>query len=176
MTAVYRASGRYKHGAVTVFGLNVSPTDTAYLDFGESPLLEQPVDVYILSPYDGILSKYAVLSIYNFYTPVIEARKSSSVTSILCSYRWHEIIHHSSFCDIFTKFLQPHIASPRHCSVWPHHSLFIFCHLHSFLTYFVPSWMLNLISINQQVALTCLPTSSSLYITVCSFQRTLPCL
>ena len=105
MTAVYRASGRYKHGAVTVFGLNVSPTDTAYLDFGESPLLEQPVDVYILSPYDGILSKYAVLSIYNFYTPVVKARKSSSVTSILCSYHWHGITHNSSFSNFYNRIL-----------------------------------------------------------------------
>jgi len=62
MTVVYRAGGLYKPGSVTVFGLNVSPTEAAYLDFSESPLRQQPVDVYILSPYDGILSKYVVAS------------------------------------------------------------------------------------------------------------------
>ena len=63
MTVLYRAGGLYKRGAVTVFGLNISPTDTAHLAFSESPLHQQPIDVYMLSPYHGILSKYAVTSI-----------------------------------------------------------------------------------------------------------------
>ena len=63
MNVVYRAGGLYKRGAVTVFGLNVSPTDTTHLLFTDSPLHQQPVDVYMLSPYDGILSKYAVASV-----------------------------------------------------------------------------------------------------------------
>ena len=60
---VCRAGGQYKHGAVTVFGLNISPSDTTHLVFNDSVLRQQPIDVYMLTPYDGILSKYAVTSI-----------------------------------------------------------------------------------------------------------------
>jgi len=55
---VFRAGGQYKDGAVTVFGLNISPTQTTCLVFNESVLHHQPIDIYLLSPYDGLLSKY----------------------------------------------------------------------------------------------------------------------
>jgi len=58
-----RAGGLYEPGAVTVFGLNVSPTDTSHLVFNESVLHQQPIDVYLLTPYNGILSKYAFTSV-----------------------------------------------------------------------------------------------------------------
>ena len=60
---VCRTGGLYKHGAVTVFGLNISPTDTIHLVFSDTVLRQQPIDVYMLTPYDGILSKYAFTTI-----------------------------------------------------------------------------------------------------------------
>ena len=59
---VCRAGGLYKRGAVTVFGLNVSPNDTSHLVFTDSILHQQPIDVYMLTPYDGVLSKYEFTS------------------------------------------------------------------------------------------------------------------
>jgi len=55
--AVCRVGGQYKPGAVTVYGLNVSPMDTSHLVFNKSTLHQQSIDVYLLTPYDGILSK-----------------------------------------------------------------------------------------------------------------------
>ena len=46
-----------------MFGLNISPTVTSQLVFTDTVLHQQPIDVYMLSPYDGVLSKYAVTNI-----------------------------------------------------------------------------------------------------------------
>jgi len=61
---VSRAGGQYKAGAVTVFALNISPTNTTHLVFNDPVLHQQPIDVYMLTPYDGILSKYAFTATY----------------------------------------------------------------------------------------------------------------
>ena len=74
---VYRTSGLYKNGSVTVFALNISPTDTVHLVFDKTVLHDQPIDVYMLSPhpYDGLLSKYAVTDILlNMFTSPADIR------------------------------------------------------------------------------------------------------
>jgi len=50
-------SGVYRGGAVTAFALNSSPTMPTKLVFTSDALRSQPVDAYILSPVDGVLSK-----------------------------------------------------------------------------------------------------------------------
>jgi len=53
----------YEAGAVTVFGLNLSPNTTSELSFDGSALGNQPIDVYMLTPSDGtLLSKFVTLN------------------------------------------------------------------------------------------------------------------
>jgi heparanase 1 len=54
--------GVFPAGAVTVFGLNISPDNASELVFDHSALQQQPIDVYMLSSDDSILSKHVLLN------------------------------------------------------------------------------------------------------------------